>query len=238
MPGYLTSRSISSDIEAAVYQSTSKPCSARWMAGSSTCSSGRDPYRLWAMQKPAIVPGTVADFGPIMFSLLATLCSPMSMIAESDTWYISAVAAPGARGLNSITVDFPSFARCISMNPHPPMLVIIGSTMQATAPVATAASTALPPTFSISNPASEDRAWFAATTPFSATTSSLLTLSLLLSDIKSSLLGIVRRRKLRQHFPYRLHRYVVPDHRLPDILQQHPPDRLAPYFLVQKHRLD
>ena len=81
----------------------------------------------------------------------------MSSMADSSTWYMSGVAAFGARGLNSIATLLPSWARWISMNPHPAMQVIIGSTTQPTNPVATAASIALPPCFSISSPASEER---------------------------------------------------------------------------------
>ena len=59
--GKRTTRSISVAMVTAVYQSTSKPSSARWMAGSITCSRGREPYLSWARQNPATVPGTLMD---------------------------------------------------------------------------------------------------------------------------------------------------------------------------------
>ena len=64
-------------------------------------------------------------------------------------------------------------SKCISIKPTPAMLVLYGSTTEIAKPVATAASTALPPCFSISSPACAAKGCIAVTTPLCATTSSL-----------------------------------------------------------------
>ena len=56
-------------------------------------------------------------------------------------------------------------------NMSPPMPALCGSVTPSIAAVATAASTALPPCFSMSSPACAASGWLVATTPWRASTS-------------------------------------------------------------------
>ena len=98
--------------------------------------------------------------------------SPPSTEALPITWprssslYMSGAAAAGAVGRKSMTTASFMLASLTTMKPPPPMPDAFGSRTPRANPVATAASTALPPIFSMSMPTRDASGFAAATTPF------------------------------------------------------------------------
>ncbi len=121
--------------------STTNPFLATPIAGCNTCASFIVPYFLSALAHVAGVPGTPTDM-PLQRASLNGSGTPFS---QNDVGVIAsdAVSRP------SIVVTLPCAGR-MTMKPPPPRPHENGSVTPSTAAAATAASTALPPAFSVS----------------------------------------------------------------------------------------
>ncbi len=91
--------------------------------------------------------------------------------------YMLRVAAAGAISRKSIAVSLPVLPSCRIMKPPPPMLPELGIATASAKPVATAASTALPPRRSTATPMSDASALSELTMPCSACTGWMITSS-------------------------------------------------------------
>src|SRR3954466_5284025 len=121
--------------------STTKPFVATRIPGCSARASEIVPYFSSASAQVAGVPGTPTDI-PLQRASLNGSGAPFS---QNDV----GVIASGAVSRPSIVVTFPDAVR-ITMNPPPPTPHENGSVTPRTPAAATAASTALPPAFSVS----------------------------------------------------------------------------------------
>ena len=123
-------------------------------------AQGRLPKRRCASHSPETVPGTPAARCP---------STERSVTFPSSSRYMSRVAASGAFSRWSCAKTVPSARRTI-MNPPPPRLPASGFTTASASPVATAASTALPPAARISTPTRDANSSVEATMPSVAVT--------------------------------------------------------------------
>ncbi len=157
-------------MESDTYQSTSNPSRASRTAGSITRERGRLPKRSSARHRAGAWPGALTDTGPSMFAPSFTAGQPYMppRALPPTSSNMSARAARGARVPPSMATTVPS-GRRITMPAMPPMPLVKGSTTPITNAAATAASTALPPSRSISTPASAARWCSAVTIPSRAT---------------------------------------------------------------------
>ena len=139
------------------------------MAGSSARESETDPYVSTRACHPLTAPGTV------MAQALSAGTTEWPRRASSS---MLAAAADRPLALSALT----RFSRDIqtSANRSPPTPVDGGSTTFNAAAVATAASTALPPSIIVLRPAMAARGWLVATIPFPAKTVDRLELNLIL----------------------------------------------------------
>ncbi len=136
------------------------------------------PYRSSARASPATDPGTATDRWPYSFAACSTrghAKSPSEIPSISRNMVASARA--GAWPLKSIATVSPRFARWTSIVPEPASVDMKGSTTVIANAVATAASTALPPSSRIVAPTRAPRGCSATTRPRGASGVCLVTTS-------------------------------------------------------------
>src|SRR3984957_20041177 len=123
--------------------STTKPWSARRIAGAMSCcqDSFFEPSVFHPSQRPATLPGTPDERHP-------SRESPVDL--PSAPTYMSRRAAAGATSRKSSAYDFPPTRA--TRKPPPPMFPAVGNATARAKAIATAASTALPPDASTSAP--------------------------------------------------------------------------------------
>src|SRR5215813_321706 len=142
-------------VDNAWYQSWTNPSRARRIAGASATASSIVPNRSRARQSPATEPGTATDRGPNTLASCSTFGHGKSAVDTPPvTRYIDSWAAEGAAALKSTVSVSSSVARCTSIVPAPPIVLMNGSTTVIAKAVATAASIALPPRASTPAPTS------------------------------------------------------------------------------------
>ena len=127
-------------------EETIKPVSASSIASLNRTFQGNLPYCSCAFFRPANTPGTPTDLPPTT-AFIQGIARPFS------SKNISLVAAEGAVSLPSKVVNFCDFLSQCNINAPPPIPEDCGSTKVNTNCTAIAASTALPPCFSILKPA-------------------------------------------------------------------------------------
>src|SRR5712691_5919747 len=176
--GNAPSSSMNRAMVSAWYQSWTKPSRASAMAGRNTSPSSMVPKRSRARVNRATEPGTATARGP---TTLASSCTrghaKRSDTPPPTTRYIPSYEAAGATALKStVSVSF-SLARCTSMVPAPPIVLMKGSTTVIANAVATAASMALPPRARIAAPTSAPIGCSATTRPRGASGVFLVTTS-------------------------------------------------------------
>ena len=120
------------------------------IAGSTQSASGNSPYRSCAVSRASQIPGTETDRMPSV-----TMPSAKR----------SGVAAKGAAPVPFATSTVPLSFICTMMKPSEAMPDPCGSATPSAKPIATAASTALPPFSSIRMPAIDERGWLVTTAP-------------------------------------------------------------------------
>jgi hypothetical protein len=137
--------------------STTKPCSAKAMAGASSSAQVLcvEPSVRHASCRPATLPGVPLDFQPVQLS---------SVLLPSGPRYMSRFEAAGAVSRKSSAYGLPAMRA--TMKPPPPRLPAVGNTTASAKAMATAASTALPPDASTSTPTFVARAESLETMPF------------------------------------------------------------------------
>ena len=132
-----------------------QPSSASCAARSNASLKPTVPKRFSSASYPETAPGTVAAFTP----LFGTVFTPSFCVKNSG------VQPAGAQPPEFNAYSFLSFADQTRANRSPPMPVSFCEVTSRTAPVATAASMALPPLRSISSPASAASGSLVATMP-------------------------------------------------------------------------
>ena len=129
------------------------------MAGAKSRSKGIEPHSRRRVSQPWTVPGTATEKGPTLGMEWWPAALNSSRLACDD-----------ARPLPfRARTDF-SCSFHVKANTSPPTPVELGSTTFSVAAVQIAASTALPPSISTCNPATEARGWLVATIPLAANT--------------------------------------------------------------------
>ena len=136
---------------------SAKPFSAKAMAGATTSRRDSVPWRSSTASRPSTVPGTP--------TARCEAVERPSITLPSSSWYMSRCALAGAFSRWSFAITRPSASRN-TMKPPPPRLPAEGCVTASAKPVATAASTALPPRLRMSMPTWEASGEREATTPF------------------------------------------------------------------------
>src|SRR5215207_213204 len=127
-----------------------EPSDATWRPGFTTSIQGRRPHRCQRCSAPAGTPGTATVAGPISYGI----CCPTNITSMAVPELARLPSRPGTVTKKSTQVTSPVAWSKQVAKPPPPSPVKMVSAAQLTSIMPTAASTALPPCFSSSAPAS------------------------------------------------------------------------------------